>query len=124
MGTIAAFKAHYYKLDRSTIQLKLNAVQQAWNTVSNETIRNIFINCGIVGEESLDSIRRRFMKEVEGSIPIGLEEEANFYELWVAGSIEVEGAHRGRGIKLALPTQLHEGHLDGSYWCNFGRKIK
>src|SRR5262249_45656459 len=47
MGAIAAFKAnYYYRLDRSTIQLKLQAVHAALGAVTNEALRNICLNCG------------------------------------------------------------------------------
>jgi hypothetical protein len=123
MGAIAAFKAHYYRLDRSTIQLKLRAVIQAWRAVSNDALSNICLNCGIVGQETLESLRQRFMSEVVGSVPAELEESADFYDAWESGTINVEGAIRGRGVRLDLPDQLPEGYLDGVYWTNFGRRI-
>jgi hypothetical protein len=123
MGAIAAFKAHYYRFDRSAIQLKLRAVHAAWDAVSNEALRNICLNCGIVGEESIDSLRQRFMGQVVGAVPAELEVYADFYDSWKSGTIEVEGASRGRGITLELPEQLPEGCLDGVYWTHFGRGL-
>lgn len=122
MGTISAFKAHYYTFDRSSIPLKLRAVTQAWAAVSNEAIRNICLNCGIVGEESIASLRQRFMKEVVGSVPPELEQFLDFYDAWKSGYINVEGATRGRGVTFETPQQLSEAHLDGAYWTNFGRQ--
>ena len=122
MGAISAFKSHYYKLDRSTIQLKLNAVSQAWDAVSNESLKNICLNCGIVGEESMASLRRRFEKEVLGLVPSELQSYLDFYDSWKSGHIEVEGATRGRGVTMATPDQIPEAHLDGAYWSNFGRR--
>ena len=46
MGAIAAFKAYYHRLDRSTIDLKIRAVQQAWDEVSTKLYR---ISVSIVG---------------------------------------------------------------------------
>jgi hypothetical protein len=123
MGAIAAFKAHYYRFDRSSIELKLRAVHAAWAAVSNEALRKICLNCGIVGEESLDSLRQRFMGHVVGSVPAELEVYADFYDSWKSAAIEVEGASRGRGITLELPEQLPEGCLDGVYWTHFGRRL-
>jgi hypothetical protein len=123
MGAIAAFKAHYCRFDRSTIELKLRAVHAAWNAVSNEALRNICLNCGIVGEESIDSLRQRFMGQVVGAVPTELEVYADFYDSWKSGAIEVEGASRGRGVTLKSPEQLPEGYLDGVYWMHFGRGL-
>jgi hypothetical protein len=123
MGAIAAFKAHYYRFDRSTIGLKLRAVHTAWNAVSNEALSNICLNCGIVGEETISSLRQRFLSQVVGSVPAELEVYADFYDSWKSGTIEVEGASRGRGVSLELPDQLPEGCLDGVYWTHFGRGL-
>jgi hypothetical protein len=121
MGANGAFKSHYYQYDRSTIELKLRAVNQAWDDVSNQSLRNICLNCGITGEESIESIRARFQKDVVGLIPEELEEFADFYDSWKSGTVDVEGATRGRGVILRKPSQLSEGFLDGVYWTNYGR---
>lgn len=120
MGAIAAFKSHYCRLNRSTTQLKLRAAYQAWNAVTNEALVNICLNCGVIGDESIESLRKRFMESVVGSVPRELEKLADFYDSWKSGTIEVEGATRGRGIKYENPQQLQQGHLDGIYWTNFG----
>lgn len=122
MGAIGAFKSHFYRLDRSTIDLKRRAMVQAWDAVSNETLRNICHNCGIVGEEPLQSLRSRFTREVVGIVPEKFEELLDFYDAWKSGLIEVEGATRGRGVTLEIPHQLPEAALDGQYWANFGCK--
>jgi len=121
MGAIAAFKAHYYRFDRSAIELKLRAVHAAWNAVSNEALRNICLNCGIAGEESIDTLRHRFLGQVVSSVPAQLEVFADYYDSWKSGAIEVDGASRGRGVTLEIPEQLPEGYLDGVYWTHFGR---
>jgi hypothetical protein len=120
MGAIAAFKAYYHRLDRSTIDLKIRAVQQAWDQVSNESLSNICINCRVVGEESLSTIRERFMKQVVNTIPTEIVQHADYYESWVEGQIEVEGCTRARGVLLETPSQVSESFLDGVYWNNFG----
>ena len=122
MGAISAFKSHYHRLDRSTIQLKLRAVHEAWDAVSNDALRNICLNCGIIGTETIDSLRQRFMKDVVGLVPAELENYLDFYDAWKSGTIEVDRASRGRGVTLAIPDQLPEGYLDGIYWKNFGRR--
>jgi hypothetical protein len=113
MGAIAAFKARYYKMDRSDIQLKMRAVYAAWNDVPNEVLQNICINCGIVGEETIDSLRNRFMKEVVGLVPEDLEKYSDYYDSWKSGAIDVEGTTRGRGVTLEVPEQIPQGHMDG-----------
>jgi DDE superfamily endonuclease len=120
MGAIGAFKSKYYTLDRSDLDSKIRAVQQAWDSVSNQTLKNICVNCGIVGEESIESLRGRFMKEVGSVIPAGQAEYLDYFDAWKSGAIEVEGATRGRGVALVRPKQLPEGYLDGVYWTNYG----
>ena len=120
MGGIGAFKSKYYTLDRSTLDLKLRAAAQAWDSVSNESLKNICVNCGIVGEESVESLRQRFLKEVGALIPPGKQEYLDYYDAWKSGFIEVEGATRGRGVILETPEQLPDGYMDGVYWTNFG----
>jgi hypothetical protein len=119
MGAISAFKSKFHSLNRSTLQLKIRAVHQAWDAVSNDALANICLNCGIVGTETIDSLRDRFMKEIGSVIPPQLEVELDFYDAWKSGFIQVEGASRGRGVFLTTPEQLPEGYLDGVYWNNF-----
>jgi len=120
MGANAAFKAYYHRLDRSTIDLKIRAVQQAWDQVSNESLLNICSNCGVIGEDSLPSIRERFMREVVNSVPAEIAEHVEYYESWAGGQIEVEGCTRARGVNIQTPSQLSESFMDGVYWNNFG----
>jgi hypothetical protein len=120
MGAIGAFKSRFYRLDRSSIEMKRRAMIQAWAAVSNDTLKNICVNCGIIGEESLQSLRSRFLKEVVGVVPEKLEEFLDYYDAWKSGLIEVEGATPGRGVTLEIPQQLAEADLDGHYWRNYG----
>jgi hypothetical protein len=119
MGAISAFKSKFHSLDRATLQMKLRAVHQAWDDVSNEALANICRHCGIVGTESIDYLSDRFMKEIGSHIPPQMEEELDFYDAWNSGFIQVEGASRGRGVTLTIPEQLPEGYLDGVYWNYF-----
>lgn len=122
MGAIAAFKTKYYTYNRSTLVDKKLAVTSAWDQVSNEALLNICYNCGIVGEEDISSLRRRFLKEVTGLVPAELEDFRDFYDSWKSATIEVDGATRGRGIVLERPQQLIDNHLDGIYWSKYGGK--
>ena len=120
MGAIGAFKAHYHRLDRSTLQKKRNAVQEAWDQVSNESLRNICLNCGVIGEETLDSLRSRFLKQVVSLIPEKLAAHLDYYDAWTSGQIQVSGAHLRRGVSMEQPEQLDNAYLDGRRWSNFG----
>jgi len=124
MGAIAAFKSYYRRLDRSTLSLKEKAVQDAWDAVSNESLANICLNCGIVGDEPLDSLRTRFMEQVVNQVPEEYEPVMEFYDGWSSGAFKVEGADRGRGVTAGKPQQLEEGHLSGKYWTQYGRSKK
>lgn len=122
MGAIAAFKSNFYKEKRSTLEEKQQAMQRAWHQVSNDSLRNIFHHCGLVGEEDIASICQRFMKEVVGEVPEQLEATLDYYDAWVSGAIEVDGADPGRGVTDEAPLQLTEARLDGKYWQNYGYK--
>jgi hypothetical protein len=120
MGAIGTFKAHYYKLDRSTLERKVRALHEAWDNVSNLALQHIFANCGITGEETLDALRTRFLGEVVGEVPEELEEALNYYDSWNSGAIKVEGAKLRRGVTLEVPQQIMNAELDGRYWTRYG----
>ena len=122
MGAIGAFKSHFHKRDRSTLDLKKKAVVDAWGKISNAALVAINLNCGIIGEESLDSLSERFRKEVVGIVPPKHADLLDFFESWASGAIDVEGAHLGRGVNLDPPLQLIEGHMDGNYWTHNNRQ--
>ena len=81
---------------------------------------NIFKNCGLIGDETIPSLRDRFMKEIGFLVPPEIESYRSYYDAWVSGSIEIEGAKLHRGVELTLPGQLPEGYMDGVYWTKFG----
>jgi hypothetical protein len=124
MGAIAAFKARFHKLDRADVRLKKRSMIEAWNSVSNDSLKNICLNCGIVGDEPIHSLRSRFMKEATGLIPEGYDQVMDFYESWVSGQTLVKGADRARGVNLDRPKQLPNAELDGEHWIRYGRKNK
>ena len=119
-GANSAFKQHFYKYDRSTFPLKKTAVKLAWDAVSNESLLNICKNCGINGDESISSIRKRFEKEVHGVIPEELLPSLELFDVWKAGTISVDGADLHRGVELCRPVQLDDGTLDGFRWIEWG----
>lgn len=119
-GVNSAFKQHFYKYDRTTFPLKKSAVKLAWDSVSNESIFNIFQHCGFNAKESLSSIRRRMEKEVLGTIPESLHPSKELFELWISGRISVDGADLLRGVDLERPMQLDDGTLDGYKWIEWG----
>jgi hypothetical protein len=121
MGAIGAFKTYFHALDRHTIDLKLRAVKQAWNSLSNDSIKAICLNCGVVGEEPLSSLHNRFMKEVVNLVPEDIASHLDFYDSWSSGQIAVGGATLCRGVQTSKPQQLSESFMDGVYWNNYGR---
>lgn len=119
-GVNSAFKQHFYGYDRSTFPLKKSAVKLAWDDVSNESIKNICRRCGLSEEESLSSIRKRFEKNVHGSVPEKLLPSLELFERWKAGAILIPGTDLHRGVELNRPVQLDDGTLEGIKWIEWG----
>lgn len=122
-GAIGEFKGYFYKFDRRTLPLKKIAAVNAWKMVSNDNLRSYIRNCGWFSNESLNSIRSRFMKEVRHGIPDKFREISDFYDGWRSGSFEVRGISCPRNVPLEPPGQLSESFLDGCYWCEFGTSL-
>ena len=110
-GAIGAFKQRFYSYDRSTFELKKSAVKLSWDAVSNKSLQNFAIQCGLDDTESLSSIRTRFEENVHGFIPEEHQPSLELFEQWNAGAVLVEGAQLKRGVKLQRPTQLPEGNV-------------
>jgi hypothetical protein len=119
-GVNSAFKQHFYQYDRSSFALKFSAIKEAWGSVSNESISNIFRNCGLTGVETLATIRKRFEKDVHGMVPEKLLPSLELYEQWISGTILVPGADLLRGVELKRPSQLEGVTLDGIKWIEWG----
>jgi len=119
-SAIGLFKKYFYKYDRSTLKLKEAAAYRAWNEVSNSALRGFIANCGIVGNEPLDSIYIRFMKSVKGGIPEKNLDALSFYEGWLYGTFLVDGVPPPRARPLQIPEQLDDAELDGRYWRSYG----
>ena len=86
-------------------------------------VRNLFINCGLTSKEAPHTLRQRFIDEVRGGIPEELEDIWDFYDGWLSGSFDVEGATRPRTAPLEKPTQLPDTGLNGVYWKIFGPTV-
>lgn len=120
MGFFGMWKPEYYKYDRSTKGLKFSAARETWKSVDPEKVRNLFINCGLTSKETSKALHKRLMNEVQGGIPEELEEVWDFYDGWLSGAFEVEGATRPRSAPLEKPLHLPDTGLNGVYWKNYG----
>lgn len=123
-GAIAEFKQYFHKFDRRTLPMKKMAAVNAWKKVSNENLRSYVAHCGWFTDESLSTIRTRFMKDVRCGIPKNFEKIWDFYDGWQSGSFDVHGISAIRGVHLEKPQQLDDGFLDGRYWTAFGSIVK
>lgn len=119
-GAIAEFKRYFCAFDRRTLPLKKMAAVNAWKMVSNDNLRSYIANCGWFTNERLDTIRSRFMKEVQRGIPKNFKKIWDFYDGWQSGSFSVHGVSALRGVPLEEPQQLEASFLDGRYWTTFG----
>lgn len=120
MGFFSMWKSDFYKYDRSTKALKFSAAKQVWKSVDPEKVKNLFINCGLTSKEAQHVLRQRLVNEVRGGIPEELEDVWDFYDGWLSGAFEVEGATRPRSAPLEKPIQLPDAELNGVYWRNYG----
>jgi hypothetical protein len=123
MGFFSTWKRSYYKYDRSTYALKVQAANLVWKSVQPETIISLFDNCGITSKETGAKLRKRIAAQVRSGMPEELEEVWEFYQGWLGGAFDIEGATRPR----APPTEhLHiplNSELDGVYWIKRGPQM-
>lgn len=119
-GAISAFKQHFYDYDRSTFEKKKIAVKLAWDEVSNDSLLHFAIQCGLNGNDSLSAIRDRFEKNVHGFIPEELQESLDFFEMWDARAVEVDGTENHRRVERKPPVQLEGSTMDGIKWVAWG----
>jgi hypothetical protein len=120
MGFFSMWKRGFYKYDRSTYAFKLLAAHHVWKSIQSKKIRGLFDNCGITSKETPSKLRKRIIAQVRSGIPEELEEVWEFYQGWLAGSFEIQGATRPRSDpkkKLIIPPDCD---LDGAYWVKMG----
>ena len=91
---IGVMTTYFYRLDRSTLELKLAAAEQAYKSISPDTIRNFFRLCGLVSTESMQENRGRITKSVRSILPPNLNVERELYDSWLAGAVDIMDAHR------------------------------
>jgi hypothetical protein len=120
MGFFSMWKREFYKYDRSTYNLKLMAAQQVWKSVESEKIVHLFENCGIISTEAPSKLRERITKLVQSGIPEELEDVWEFYQGWLAGSFDIEGAARPRTSPTESLLIPPDSALDGAYWVKRG----
>ncbi len=123
-GFFGYWKSIYHKLDRSTPELKFWAANQAWKQVGAEKVISFFEGTFLIGNQKESTLRKKLLRQVKSGIPEGLEELWDFYDGWVAGSYDVEGANSLREISFEKPKQLLDAELDGVYWNNWGAHMK
>lgn len=119
-GFFGYWKAKYYKLDRSTPELKFAAARKVWNEVDPAAIGNFFKACHLIGSEDRDTLHHSLMSHVRGGIPENLEDVWDFYDGWKSGAYDVDGVSAPREVPLQPPTQLLDSTLNGHYWVNWG----
>lgn len=120
MGFFSMWKRGFYKYDRSTYPFKLLAAQHVWKSMQSQQIAELFVNCGITSKETPSKLRKRISAQVRSGIPEELEEVWEFYQGWLAGSFDIDGATRPRSDpkeKLICPP---DSDLDGAYWVKRG----
>lgn len=97
-GVFSEFKSHYKPQGCSTFELKKKTVTRAWNRISKASVRKWFQHCGLTGEETLESLRSRFLQEIKGPAGKEYREIREFYNLWFTGKSTVPGAKRARRV--------------------------
>ena len=123
-GFFGYWKSIYHKLDRSTPEQKFWGANQAWKQVESAKVISFFEGTYLIGSQKESTLRKKLMSQVKGGIPEELEEVWDFYDGWVSGAYEVEGATAMREISFEKPKQLLDSDLDGVYWNNWGAQKK
>ena len=123
MGFFTMFKRAYYKYDRSSYALKIMAANQVWKTFSRDKIVNLFNNCGITSTESPKRLHDRIVAQVRSGIPEELEEVWDFYQGWLAGAFDIEGATRPRAPPTEHLFMPADSELNGQYWNKRGPQM-
>lgn len=123
-GFFGYWKGIYHKLDRSTPELKFWAANQAWKQVEVAKIIKFFEGTYLIGTQKESTLRKKLMAQVKSGIPEELEEVWDFYDGWVGGAYDVEGATALREFSFERPKQLLDSDLDGVYWNIWGAQRK
>lgn len=119
MGLFSCWKQHFYKFDRSTFELKIFAAKQAWRSVTEDSVCNFFLNCGITGDWDPQALKLHLERQVRCGFPENLREVWDFYDGWRSGAYHIEGCSPPRKVTFDKPIQLPEAQLDGKYWNNY-----
>lgn len=123
MGFFSMWKREFYKYDRSTYPLKLMAANQVWKSMQPEKIASLFDYCGITSKETPTQLRKRITAQVRSGMPEELEEVWEFYQGWLAGAFDIEGAVRPRAPPTEALLTPEDSNLDGQYWVKRGPKM-
>ncbi len=123
-GFIGYWKGIYHKLDRSTPELKFWAANQAWKQVEVSKVIKFFEGTYLIGKQTEATLRKKLMAQVKSGIPEELGEVWDFYDGWVSGAYDVEGASALREISFEKPKLLLDSDLDGVYWNIWGAHKK
>lgn len=113
------FKPAYWKLDRSTPELKFSAAHQAYNSISSDSVAAMFRDCGITSTEPEGALTHRIYSMVCEGVREEHEDALDLYDGWKSGALAVEGASPYKRRRLEPPQQLPTAHLDGSYWAEW-----
>jgi hypothetical protein len=119
-GFFGYWKPMYYKMDRSTTEMKFAAARKVWKDVEPEAIKRFFAACHFTGTESKQALRDNLMSHVRAGMPESLEEVWDFYDGWKSGAFDVEGVSAPRDVPLEAPTLPLDSDLNGLYWINWG----
>ena len=102
---------------------KWNAACEAYLAVPASHIEAYFHACGLIGRESLQAVRHRFLSR-QGSLADSEHEELlSTFEKWSTGVLHIPGTNRLRRFELGRPMQLPDAALNGSYWLNWGTHV-
>jgi hypothetical protein len=123
MGFFSMWKREYYKYNRSSYTLKIMAANQVWKSMQSEKIASLFDNCGITSKETPKKLRERISAQVRSGMPEELEEVWEFYQGWLAGAFDIEGAVRPRTPPTEDLLTPEDSNLDGQYWVKRGPKM-
>jgi hypothetical protein len=100
----------------------LNAAIRAYNSIPRNAVLEFFKNCGLIGTDSLSTIKKNFQKQTQMLMKKENMECLEIFQKWAVGDLKIDGVKPPRFYQEEPPNLYNENELDGVYWCTWGQQ--